>query len=167
MVRKQQQREEQQAPEVSIEDVVKAVQKAGVELFKERAGLPLNQAQRNLEGRTHYVDDSTLKSFVAKIHAVYVMDEGLILGLVESLQAGPNPDMGRVYRPVFFDLFGNTLYRPSIEESFKSLKQAQTEFWKQAEEIDAVDATIEGLKAKRDSLQKEAEDLNAIVEELE
>lgn len=158
---------EEKAPEVTVDDVARTLRTNGVELFKERAGMPLNQAQRNLEGKTHYVDDKTLASFKARIHSVSIMDEGLILGMVESIQAGPNEESGRVYRPVFFDVFGNEVYKPSIEESQKSLKSAQAEFWKQAEEIDAVQATIDGLKAKQKALQDEANALGAIIEELE
>lgn len=158
---------QEQAPEVSLDDVLRIVKKAGIELYKDRAGMPLNQAQRNLEGRTHYVDDATLRSFVAKIHSVSIMDEGLILGLVESVQAGPNSESGRLYRPVLFDVFGNTIALPDLEHSFKTLKQAQSEFWKAADEVDAVELTIEGLKRKRDTLAADAETLDKLLEELE
>lgn len=156
-----------QVPAMSTADLATTLSKHGVQLFKDRSGMPLNQAQRNLEGRTHYVDDSTLKSFVAKIHSVSVMDDGLILGIVESCQKGPSSDSGRVFRPVFFDVFGNTVYRPDLDESFDSQKQAMSDFWKQADEIDAIKATIEGAKAKHKALAQAADDFSELLEELE
>lgn len=159
-------KEEKQVPELSVEDVAKRLTKAGIELFQERSGFPLNQAQRNLEGKTKYVDDATLRSFVAKIHSVQVLEEGLVLGIVESVQAGPNADAGRVYRPVFFDVFGNTIYRPSIDDSFNTLKQAQSDFWKQADGIDPVAATIEGLEAKEKAMTEELEAFQKLMEDI-
>ena len=39
---------------------------ADVELFKDRSAVPKWDAQQNLQGRTHYVEDSTLKYFGAR-----------------------------------------------------------------------------------------------------
>lgn len=137
------------------EEILAAVKKQGIELFQERSGLPLNQAQRNLEGRTHYVDESTLRSFGAKVHSVHILDDGLLLGMVESLQKSFNPEEGRVWRPVFFDLFGNVVYRPDIEKSFDSVKKASTEMWKEADLLDADAITIMGIEKKHDILEHE------------
>jgi hypothetical protein len=142
-------------PEFDVDQLRSALIKAGVVLFTERSGFPLNQAQRNLEGRTHYVDDSTVKSFAAKVHSVHVLEDGLILGMVESIQAGATAETGRVYRPVFFDVFGNIVFRPEIEDSFKTQKSAQAEFWKRADDIDPVKATLEGVEKKHDSVKEE------------
>lgn len=151
---------------METQDLARKLKQAGIELFQERSGFPLNQAQRNLDGRNHYVDESTLRSFVSKIHNVYVMEDGLILGMVESVQAGPNADSGRVYRPVFFDVFGGIIHRPSIEESAKTIKKAQAEFWQQAEEIDAVEATLDGLKAKQGQIEQELDGIKKLVREI-
>jgi hypothetical protein len=155
-----------EVPAMSTTDMASAMSKAGFKLFAERTGLPLNQAQRNLEGRTHYVDDSTLKSFAAKIHTVHVMDDGLVLGLVESVQKGFNAADGRVFRPVFFDLFGRIIHRPEIDDSFDSQKQAMSSFWKEADEIDAVEETRNGLREKCEVLTKELGEVQTLLEEL-
>jgi hypothetical protein len=155
-----------EVPEVTAEQLAKVLQEKGIPLFRERTGLPLNQAQRNLEGLTHYVDDKTVASFKAKIHSVHVMEEGLMLCLVESVQAGPNAESGRVFRPVFFDVFGNTIYKPSIDDSDSTLKAANLSMWKQADEIDIIKATIEGVETKRDACQKQAEEYNELLEEI-
>lgn len=155
-----------EVPEVTMEQLAKALTEAGIKLFSDRVGLPLNQAQRNLEGRTHYVDDKTLASFVAKIHGVHVLEEGLLLGIIESVQKGPSAASGRVYRPVFFDVFGNEVARPSLEDSAPDLKKANAMFWQMADDIDIVESTLEGIETKRDNLQKEAGRYEALLEEL-
>jgi hypothetical protein len=142
-------------PEFDIDQLKMALAKAGVTLFTERSGFPLNQAQRNLQGKTHYVDDSTMRGFVGKIHSVHILEDGLILGLVESIQAGPNEESGRVYRPVFFDVFGNVVMRPDIEDSFKTLKQAQAAFWRMADDIDTIPLTLKGIETKKDVIENE------------
>jgi hypothetical protein len=137
------------------EEMIQALSKEGILLFREYSGLPLNQAQRNLAGRTHYVDDSTIRSFNARVHSVHIIDDGLLLGMVESLQKSFNADEGRVYRPVFFDLFGNIVYRPDIGDSFSDQKKAQADFWKQADLLDAENITIKGIEKKYDALEQE------------
>lgn len=144
--------------------LVSALKRQGIELFKERAGMPLNQAQRNLEDRTHYVDDSTLRSFVAKVHAAHVLDDGLLFGIVESVQKGPRAEDGRVWRPVVFDLFGNTVYRPDIEDSFDSIKGAQADFWKQVDALDAQALTLEGVEKQHDELDKKLKEWKKFME---
>lgn len=146
-------------------ELASKIQEAGIQLFKDRAGYPLSQAQRNLEGRTHYVDDSTLAFFSAKILACHIFDDGLILGIVESLKAGPDDDAGRIYRPVYFDLFGNTVLRPEVEDSFKTQKQAMAALWTMADEVDAQDATIAGIKEKQKMLQDEIDKLDVLAKQ--
>lgn len=152
---------------MSTEELASKLKEKGIRLFRDHSGFPLNQAQRNLEGLTPYADDKTLAYFKAKILTVHVMDDGLILGLVESLQAGFNQEDGRVYRPVFFDVFGNVAYSPKIDASFKTSKQANAEFWKQADKLDAVSITIEGIKTKQGQLTKELDSYSSLLEELE
>lgn len=151
---------------MDTQELASKLKAAGIELFQERSGFPLNQAQRNLDGKTHYVDEASLRSHVSKIHNVYVMDDGLILGMIESVQAGPSADDGRVYRPVFFDIFGGIIYRPDLQDSAKTLKKAQAEFWQQAEEVDAIEATTEGMKAKLQELERSVDDFKRLMKEV-
>jgi hypothetical protein len=153
-------------PVVDQDTLLSVLKKQGVELFHQRSGLPLNQAQRNLEGRTEYVNDSSLKAFVATIHSVYVLNEGLVLGFVESVQKGPSKESGRVYRPVFFDIFGNIIYRTELEDSYETLSKAQVEFFNKAEDIDAVASTLEGIEKKYDVLEKQLKDWKKFMDTL-
>jgi hypothetical protein len=151
---------------LTTEALAERLKAVGVELFRERTGLPLNQAQRNLEEKTTYVDDKTMKKSSGQVHTVQVLEDGLVLGIVESVQKTSNPDDGRVFRPVFFDVFGNTIYKPEIADSFATSKQANSAFWRQADEIDAIKATMEGIKTKQDQLEADLDKYEALSKEL-
>lgn len=69
---------------------------------------PKFDAQRNLQGRTHYVDDDTLKGFKARILNACATDDGLIFWLVESVASRPDHG-GYNKRFIAFDLFGNVI----------------------------------------------------------
>lgn len=144
-------------------NLINLLREAGISRFEERSGYPLNQAQRNLEGRTHYADDNTLKFFRAKIKSCSIMDDGLLLGIVESCAAGFDRADGTIYRPVFFDVFGNVVYRPEIEESYNNLKSAQKAFWSKANELDAIKITLEGIERKHSAVQRELNALNDLL----
>ena len=155
-----------QVPAMSTSDMASAMSKAGFSLFAERTGLPLNKAQRNLNGRTTYAEDSELKKEAIQIHDVHVMDDGLILGLVTSFQKGATPAAGRAFRTAFFDLFGRRIEIDGGDEPFETQKQAMSAFWKQADEIDAVEETREGVKARCEMLSEELDKIKALQDEL-
>lgn len=126
---------------------------AGLSLYSDKSYDTKRNAQLNLDGRTHYVDDGTLSYFGGKILKATDLDNGLIFGIVESVKAVFN-DQTRVYRPVFFDLYGNVIDRLDIEHSFKSSASANKAFWPIANSLDAVAITREAIaneatKAKR------------------
>lgn len=95
-------------------------------------------AQAALNGRTHYVDESTMKYFQSRIMGTKFACE--LLGsngryhffcIIESLPLTP-PDRPhkRGFRPVVFDISGKTVFRPDLEEmeenysKFNSSKKA-------------------------------------------
>jgi hypothetical protein len=65
-------------------------------------------AQRNLAGRSHYVDDDTLRFFHARILNARPVAQGLILCLIESV-AGDINNRSRGFRFVAFDIFGTVV----------------------------------------------------------
>ena len=127
-----------------IADLARACHAAGFELFDVSTSFNAGtNARRNLAGRSHYVDPDTLRFFNARILKCCALDSGLILGILESLPADPEHSR-RVFRPVFFDLDGNTLARPGIDESHSTRRAAEREFWRIADSIDA-DATTRAM----------------------
>ena len=65
-------------------------------------------AQRNLQGRTHYADPETRKYFRAKILNGGSVADGLLFWIVESVQSRPNHG-GYTRRAVVFDVFGDII----------------------------------------------------------
>ena len=65
-------------------------------------------AQRNLSGRTHYVDNDTLKFFFARITSARPESDGAVFLMVESV-AKDHRNTSRGFRFVAFDLFGEVL----------------------------------------------------------
>jgi hypothetical protein len=82
----------------------------GLGLFQEHSYIAKTNAQRNLAGRTHYVDDDTLRFFFARITSARAECDGLVFCLVESV-ARDFKNTSRGFRFVAFDLFGDVLDR--------------------------------------------------------
>ena len=93
---------------VSHETARKISQSLGTSLFGRHGYDAKYCAQRNLTGKTHYVDDDTLRFFHARIVLTRAMQEGLLFGLVESVAKDPD-NRSRGFLFVVFDLFGTVL----------------------------------------------------------
>ena len=94
-------------------------------------------AQRNLEGRTHYVDDDTLRFHKSRIVYTDVLANGLGYLLVESYAVDPD-NRKRAFRGVVFDVFGTIIDRPKLDEGYKTSQKA----------LDASLEVIKGLDFK-------------------
>lgn len=107
-------------------------------------------AQVNLTGRTHYVDPDTLKYHNSKILKCVISDNGLLLSIIESYASY---DGKRLFRPVIFDVMGNTIDRVSGSDGFKTKKQAEAALWESLEKINAVEHTKQALQRELDWVQ--------------
>lgn len=104
-------------------------------------------AQRNLTGRTHYVDDDTLRSFHSRILSSHVVDNGLLFAIVESVALDCH-NTRRGYRYVIFDVFGNTVERASLDDCYKSNAAAQKAMWAALNGMDAMTITAAAIDAQ-------------------
>jgi hypothetical protein len=86
----------------------KAINALNIYQFRQESCYPNNDAQRNLAGRTHYADDSTLKYFKARILRGTHSKNGLYYVMQESLPH-PDYDMKRIRRNVVFNVFGSVI----------------------------------------------------------
>lgn len=85
--------------------IEKAARAAGVSLYQSAyMSTEKALAQRQLDGRTHYCADDTLRYFGARINETRQDDSGLWFALRESVQP---PHSGRIHRWAIFDIFGN------------------------------------------------------------
>lgn len=94
-----------------------------------------SDAQRNLEGRTHYADSDTLRYFKAKILRGIHSTNGLYYLIQESL---PHPELGRVRRNVLFDVFGSVVGGRDVFH--KTAKKADTEYSELRTRMDSEDS---------------------------
>ena len=72
-----------------------------------------DNAERLLEGRTHYYDRGTRAYFGARVTAITTHGDGTLLATCESVA---HPTYGRVHRFVVFDLAGRVVERPDLDE---------------------------------------------------
>lgn len=121
-------------------------------LFREESSDPKRNAQRNLEGRTHYVDDDTLRFHKSRILQTHITDNGLLFALIESCAADMD-NTRRVYRPVIFNLFGSVLHRPNLKDAYKSRRQAEKAMWDALNKIDAKKESLEAITNYRNAVQ--------------
>lgn len=114
-------------------------------LYTEKSSNPKWNAQANLEGRTHYVDDDTLRFHKSRISTTAITDGGLLFALVESYAVDPD-NRQRAFRPVIFDVFGNVKSRPGLEGGYTTSKKAIAAMWDLLNSLDALAVTEEGIK---------------------
>ena len=122
-------------------------------------------AQCNLQGRTHYVDDATLRYHKARIIDASVHAQGLLFLLVESV-ARDSENTRRGFRFVIFDLFGFILARPDLENTFRTVTQARKALGITLAGIDAKAHTLAVIGEAEIARAREMEELRARVEKL-
>lgn len=128
-------------------------------LYRDESSDHKRNAQRNLMGRTHYVDDDTLRFHKSRVLSATVEAGGLLFAIIESCAATYDGSK-RGFRPVIFDLFGNTLpHRRSLDNLLSSKAAAQAD-------RDAILATLDAKQINLDSIDRQrkyhAEELDAI-----
>lgn len=82
----------------------------GAHTYRYESGHGCVDAQRNLAGRSHYVDPDTLRAFQARVLVASPVENvgGLLYALVESVNSRPDHG-GKNKRAVVFDIFGTVL----------------------------------------------------------
>lgn len=117
---------------------------------------PKYYAQDQLQGRTHYIDDDTLRYFHARINSAYTTADGLLFCIIESSAADPD-NSSRISRGVVFDVFGQTVYRPNIDESFKTGDQARKAMKQFLDGFDAIEHTRKAIGDMAERMYIEAD----------
>ena len=127
-------------------------------LYRTESSYAKENAQRNLAGRTHYVDSDTLRFHKSKIVRAAYHDGGLLFSIIES--CGLNyQNTKRGFRYVIFDVFGNVVARPQLEDSFKTSEQASKAMYAVLNGIDAVSHTAKAIEGARHGFEMEMADL--------
>jgi hypothetical protein len=135
-------------------------------LFTNESDYPLVNAQRNLMGRTHYVDPDTLRFHKSKVLACKITDNGLLCAIVTS-DSMDYQNTKRGFRYAIFDIFGTCLGRPDLADSYKTKAQATKAMWDAVNAIDAKAVTLAAIACQRGWLTAELERLQGTVDAME
>lgn len=135
-------------------------------LYRSESDNPKWNAQRNLAGRTHYVDDDTLRWHKSKVLSTYITDHGLLFAIITSDALDMN-NTKRGYRYAIFDVFGNVVARPNLEDSFKSKEPCRKAMWAALNSINARDITLKAIESARRNYNSELDLLTSTVNALQ
>lgn len=114
----------------------------------------VRDAQLNLEGRSHYCDDSTMRYFHSKILTSGDHCHGLIYAIVESV-ALDSDNTRRGYRPVLFDVFGTIIDRVSLDDAYKTSDAARKAMYAALDALDVLAHYREAIDSQRVRLKRE------------
>jgi hypothetical protein len=113
-------------------------------LYQNHGSYPKPNAQRNLSGRTHYVDDDSLRFHKSRILSARATCDGLLFAIVESV-AIDYENRRRGVRYVVFDLFGRVVSRLALEDCWRTSAAATKAMWTFINGCDAVALTREAI----------------------
>jgi hypothetical protein len=134
-----------------------------MQIYQNKSSYPKPNAQENLIGRTHYVNDDTLRFHHSRILSSHVLFEGLLFAIITS-DAMDYENKTRGFRYVIFDLFGTVIDRPKLEEMFKTRNQASKAMWAMVNTLDAKAITLAGIENAEKWHKIEMYELRARVE---
>lgn len=109
---------------------------------------PKHQAQEQLAGRTHYVDDSTLRFFHSRIVNCDIAQEGTLFWLIESCSLD-HANTKRGFRYVVFDVFGTVISRVELKDAFRSSAKALKAMREYLASVNGKEITLTGLKSRK------------------
>jgi len=122
--------------------------------FERRDSEPKFDAQENLDGLTHYVDDDTLRYHKSRILSTHILDDGLLFALIESCALDMH-NTSRGFRYVIFDVTGTVIGRLTLQETFKTRRQAEKAMWTYVDTLDAKTITRKAIDITERNYQDE------------
>ncbi len=141
-----------------IEAIIAALRQINVYPFRNEQDDPKYNAQRNLSGKTHYVDDETLRWHKSRVLSANPLFDGLLFQIITS-DALDMHSTKRGFRAVIHDVFGTTVYRPDLENSAKTKAQAYE--WADAWDLDLVAHYREAIARVLKDRQQAAQELQS------
>jgi hypothetical protein len=128
-------------------------------LYTEKYSNPAANAQENLAGRTHYADPQTLRYHKSRILSARPVSMGAFFLILESC-AIDYQNTRRGFRAVLFDLAGESVYRPSLDETHKTRDKASAAFWAWFDGFDELAHYREKLNRRADSYARKIQQMN-------
>ena len=143
--------------------IIAALEKLHVRPFSQESSDPKYDAQRNLRGKTHYVDDDTLKFHKSRVLSSARLEDGLLLRIVTS-DALDMHNTKRGFRAVVFDVFGTVIDRPTLEQASSTKEAALNRSRNQP--LDLVAHYQEALESQLNRKQDEAGEIERALDVL-
>lgn len=120
------------------------------------------EAQEHLAGRTHYVDDDTLRFHKSRVLNCDITENGLLCWIITS-DALTADNSRRGFRYVVFDIFGNVISRHNLEDAFKTSKAAQKALREFLSTVDAKALTLEALGRVERNMTRDMAELRKVL----
>lgn len=147
-------------------NLTKILNSLNVDLFREKSSYPKCDAQQNLMGRTHYVDDDTLRYHYSRILGRGVFADGALYYIITSDAMDMN-NTRRGFRYVVFDVFGAVVSRLPVDQCFRTSDQARKALWTWRGTFDEIEYYNGVLQQRAVRFQRELNDLNQAIVDLE
>ena len=126
-------------------------------LYCNKSSYALDNAQLNLEGRTHFASDSSLKYFGSRINSAHETASGLLFYIIESSFLDFNKTK-RGFRYVIFDIFGDCVARLDIEAAFKTSEQGIKAMYIELNNFDVAAHYMQAIESQAKRAEREAKE---------
>ena len=113
-----------------------------VEKYSQYSYNPRYNAQHNLRGRTHFVDDDTLRHFSGRVLSAYDSADGRLFVVVHSQRENWD-NANRIFSYAIFDLAGCVV--AGRVQSYKTAAKARKECAEMLALLDADQITLDAL----------------------
>jgi len=137
-----------------------------MELYSNQSSHPAINAQKNLMGRTHFVDPDTLRFHKSRVVSARSTHAGLLFAIVTS-DALDFENSRRGFRYTLFDLFGTVISRTDLEGAFRTSRQAEKAMWEAVNATAAKSITWDAIQRRKANFLKDMETLESTVTKLE
>lgn len=136
-------------------------------LYRDDTDNAKRNAQRNLSGRTHYVDEGTLRWHKSRVLDARSYAGGLLFGVVTSDGDARGYDQGgREFRAVVFDLFGFVIDRSELEKTYTTAAAARRALFETMKSLDGMAITRAAIKRERKAFARELGYLQAKLKDM-
>jgi hypothetical protein len=133
--------------------------------FEMASGSPTQRAQSALDGLTYYVTRNTLRFHHSRIIGARPVLGGAFFLILETV-AKDYENTQRGTRAVLFDLLGNTVYHPKLEDTRRTRERALRDYEAWLGAFDPVEHYRSEIQRKAASMAAEVDGMLAGVEKL-
>ena len=147
-------------------DLASLIQKTGfASLYDNKSSYAKNNAQLNLEGRSHFATDSALRFFGARINSAHHTASGLLFFIVESSFLDMQKTK-RGFRFHLFDIFGQELGNQELDQAVKTSEQARKAGYQFIDNFDLPKHYAQKLEDIARRAKREASEAQAIAQQI-